>query len=195
MGWVCSRGSHAEPNAALDPEVELWLVRNGGQRVRNGVEQPVVAADEAVSEVARLRAEVQAREDERLLAGPLPGVRESTHPREQALVEDLVDKKDPLPSAVKELAKEVSESDGGSTPAGLRKRQETDNARTPVTKLEVREPPPGAPVGTGLAEESPAMGGRPAREQAQVLEAAHAAEDARLEQWQAVDLEKHLAEK
>ena len=111
-GRVCSRGSHAEMSAALDPEVELWLVRYGGQRVRNGVEQPVGAADEAVSEVARLRAEVQARKDERLLAGPLPGVRESTHPLGKALVEDLVDKKGPLLSAVEELAKEVPKRTG-----------------------------------------------------------------------------------
>ena len=68
-------------------------------------------------------------------------------------------------------------------------------AARPVTKLEVGEPLPGEPVGTGLAAESPAMGGRPAREQTQALEAAHAAEDARLEQRLAVDLEKHLAEK
>ena len=100
---------------------------------------------------------MQGRIDERLLTGPLPGVRESTHPRKRALVENLVGKKDPLPSAVKELAKEVSESDVGSTPAGPRKRQETDSARTPVAKLEAREPPRGAPEVTGLAAESPAL--------------------------------------
>eukprot|EP00614_Pseudopedinella_elastica_P020099 CAMPEP_0172647354 /NCGR_PEP_ID=MMETSP1068-20121228/240709_1 /TAXON_ID=35684 /ORGANISM="Pseudopedinella elastica, Strain CCMP716" /LENGTH=339 /DNA_ID=CAMNT_0013461631 /DNA_START=296 /DNA_END=1315 /DNA_ORIENTATION=- len=60
-------------------------------------------------------------------------------------------------------------------------------AARPVTKLEVGEPPPGAPVVTGLVAESPARGGRPAGEQTQTLKAAHASEPA-------VDLEKHLAE-
>ena len=50
-------------------------------------------------------------------------------------------------------------------------------------------------VGTGLAAESPAVGGRPARAQIRALKAAHAAEVARLAQRMAVDLEKNLAEK
>ena len=61
-------------------------------------------------------------------------------------------------------------------------------AARPVTKVEVGEPPPGAPVVAGLAAESPAMGGRPAKEQIQALEAARAAEVARLEQRLAVGL-------
>ena len=42
-----------------------------------------------------------------------------------------------------------------------------------VTNLEVGEPPPGAPVVTGLAEEALAMSGRPAREQTKAMGNVH----------------------
>ena len=99
---TCKRGSHDPPIAPeLRPEVELWLVQHGGPRERQGAPLSVVTADEAGAEAARWRAMIRAQDDERLLDGPMRGVRESTHPLEQPLVADLVDKTDVLSGAVK----------------------------------------------------------------------------------------------
>jgi len=114
---VVARDSEALNTASAQQEMDRQQATKelGGARAKDSADGGFGCGDEAVSEAARLRAEVPALKDERLLAGRLPGVRESTHPTGKAWVEALEDKKGPLRSAVEELAKEVSEADGGST--------------------------------------------------------------------------------